>query len=82
MDDPTLSEIDEAIWHAYLARDADTFDMFLDLRNEVTAGRRPRCAGGVVKADVTPVLIGEQGPEAVVPLTARPFDHGADWSTP
>ncbi len=81
MDDPTLSEIDEAIWHAYLARDHETADMFLDLRLEVAAGRRPRRAG-VVKADVTPVLVGEHGPEAVVPLAARPFDHGADWSTP
>ena len=65
MDDITLSEIDEAIWHAYLARDHATADLFLDLRLElVAAGARPALT-----------LVGDTGPEV-----ARPFDHGADWA--
>jgi hypothetical protein len=32
MDDLTVSEVDEAVWHAYLARDLEAVDEFLDLR--------------------------------------------------
>jgi hypothetical protein len=63
MDDITMSEVDEAIWHAYLGRDPATVDMFLDLRLEMAAAPAPR----PTPADVTASVRADLGVEWSVP---------------
>jgi hypothetical protein len=69
-------------WYAYYDRLLDSAN---DARTVVDTDDLERLwradtAPGGVRPGTTRAVVGENGPEAVIPLRGRPFDHGADWA--